>query len=367
MALRRELFPVTQRYAYLNSAAESPLNSLTHARVADYLTTTLAAPHTKPAAVRAEVKQLLADLLGGAPEDFALTPSTCQGLNMVAAGVAWAAGDNVVLPEGEHWSNCFPWLQLVARGVEVRRVPLAPDNAVPLEGVAALVDARTRVVAHAHVSFSSGHRADLRRLSQIAHHAGALLVVDGIQGAGACPLHLVEDGVDAYAAGGFKWLLGCAGTGFLYVAPAARHRIAPSLPGMFAAGGSLTELAYLPDARRYESGSLAYSLLHGWAAGLRLLKEVGVAAVFERNMALTGALLEGLAAKPRVRVVSPVGEAAGRSAIVAVTLGSAEENGELCGRLLASGVVVANRGDTVRISPNFFNTEEDVARLLALL
>ena len=364
----RDLFPVTRDFAYLNSAAESPLNLRTHARVGEYLSATLAAPHTKPAAVRAEVRQLLSELLGGAPEDFALMGSTCQGINVVAAGLPWAAGDNVVVPAGEHWSNVFPWLALAPRGVEVRRAPLGADGAVPPEAVEALVDGRTRVVAHAHVQFATGHRADLKRLSAIAHRVGALLVVDGIQAAGAAPLQLAEDGVDAYAAGGFKWLLGCPGTGFLYVSPAARARIAPTLPGMFAAGASLTELAFLPDARRYEGGSVAYALFHGWAAGLRLLQEVGVAAIFARNMELTGALLEGLAGKPRLRVVSPVGDAAARSAIVVVTTpGGAAENAALCEKLLAAGVVVANRGDTVRLSVNFFNTLEDVQKLLELL
>lgn len=365
--LHRDLFPVTQQCSYLNNAAESPLNTAAHARTCEYLATTLSAPHTKPSTVRAEVRQLLAELLGGAPEDFALMGSTCNGINVVAAGVSWVAGDNVVVPEGEHWNNTFPWLALRERGVEVRRAPLAADNAISPESVEALVDERMRVVAHTHVQFATGHRADLKRLSTIAHGVGALFVVDGIQAAGCCPLHLVEDGVDAYAAGGFKWLLGFPGTGFLYISPAARPRIAPSMPGMHSAGPSFSELVYHVDARMYESGSLAYALFHGWAAGLRLLKEVGVEDIFRRNQQLTQALLEGLAAKPHVTLVSPSKTERERSQIVVVSVGSPEGNGELCARLLAAGVVVANRGASVRISPNWFNTEADVKRLLELL
>jgi cysteine desulfurase/selenocysteine lyase len=364
--MNRDLFPVTQLWTYLNNAAESPLNTAAHARTLEYFSLALSAPHTKPSTVRAEVRSLLADLLGGAPEDFALTCSTNSGLNSVAAGITWAAGDNVVLPSGEHWSNAFPWLALRERGVEVRRVPLSGDGIVRPEDVAAHVDARTRVVAHAHVQFATGFRANLKRLSAIAHSVGALLVVDGIQAAGAVPLHLVEDGVDIYAAGGFKWLLGFPGTGFLYVSPAARARVQPTAPGMHAAGPSLTELSYHPDARAYEGGSLAYALFHGWAAGLRLLKEVGVEVIFRRNMGLTAALLAGLAGKPHVTILSPREEGA-RSQIVVVTAGSVERNGELCAKLLAGGVVVANRGESVRISPNWFNSEAEIHRLLELL
>ena len=367
LPLGRDLFPVTQKFAFLNNAAESPLNTATHARIQEYLATALAAPHTRPAAVRAEVRELLAELLGGRSEDFAMMSGTCQGINAVAAGIEWKEGDNVVVPDEEHWSNVFPWLALRERGVEVRVVPLAGDRAVPPESVEALVDDRTRVVSTAHVQFATGHRCDLRRLSAIAHRRGALLVVDGIQGAGACPVNLVEDGVDVYAAGGFKWLLGMPGTGFLYVNAEARRRIRPSSPGMFAAGTSIKEIAFHDDARQYEGGSIAYSLFHGWCAGLRVLRDIGVQAIFERNLKLTGLLLEGLAAKPHVRLMTPVADAGARSQIVAITLGSAEANGELCARLLAGGVIVANRGATVRIAPNFFNTEEEIEKLLGLL
>lgn len=371
MALRRELFPVTQTTVFLNNAAESPLNTAFHAKLASYLATALAAPHERPSAVRQEVRAALAGLLGGTPEEYALISSTAQGLNTVAAGVAWRAGDNVVLPGGgEHWSNTFPWLQLESRGVEVRLAPLEADGAVPPEALAALVDARTRVVATAHVSFSSGFRTDLARLSALvkARNAETLLVVDGIQGAGACPLDVAADGVDVYAAGGFKWLLGMPGTGFMYVRAAAQALIAPSSPGMFAADQEVTTaVAYHNDARRYEGGSIAYSLFHAWTAGLAVLQELGVARIYARNMALTSQLLDGLAAKPHVRVLSPVGSEGVRSQILVVTLGSAERN-EACGRaLLAEGVVVALRAGNVRIAPNFYNSEGEIDRLLELL
>jgi selenocysteine lyase/cysteine desulfurase len=371
MALRRELFPVTQRSAFLNNAAESPLSTAFHEKLAAYLATALAAPQDRPSAVRQEVRSALARLLGGAPEEYALVTSTAQGLNAVAAGVAWHAGDNVVLPGGgEHWSNTFPWLNLQPRGVEVRLAPLAADGAVPPEALAALVDARTRVVATAHVSFSSGFRCDLARLSALvkARNTDTLLVVDGIQAAGACPLDVAADGVDVYAAGGFKWLLGMPGTGFMYVRASAQALIAPSSPGMFAADQEVASaVAYHGDARRYEGGSIAYSLFHAWTAGLAVLQELGVARIHARNLALTSRLLNGLAAKPHVRVLSPVGTAGGRSQILVVTLGSAERN-EACVRaLLAAGVVVALRAGNVRVAPNFFNEEEEIDRLLSLL
>ena len=225
-------------------------------------------------------------------------------------------------------------------------------------------------MATAHVSFSSGFRCDLARLSALvkARNAETLVVVDGIQGAGACPVNVAEDGVDVYAAAGFKWLLGMPGTGFLYVRASAQARIAPSAPGMFAADQEVTAaVAYHGDARRYEGGSIAYSLFHAWTAGLAVLQELGITRIHARNLALTAQLLDGLAKKPHVRILSPVGSERERSQILVLTLGSAERN-EACVRaLLAAGVVVALRAGNVRIAPNFFNEEAEIERLLKLL
>ena len=98
-----------------------------------------------------------------------------------------------------------------------------------------------------------------------------------------------------------------------------------------------------------------------------MLLELGVGAIFQRNLALTELLLAGLAERPHLRLLSPVRSQEQRSQVVVVTLGSVEANRELCCRLLEQGIVVANRGDSIRISPNFYNTEEEVQRLLSLL
>jgi selenocysteine lyase/cysteine desulfurase len=152
---------------------------------------------------RHPLRPLLSRLLGGAPEEYALVTSTGVGLGLAAAGYAWAPGDNVVVPADEHWNNTFPWLALRARGVDVRLVPLNVD----------------------------------------------------------------DDGIDVLACAGFKWLLGLHGTGFVYVRKGVWDRIQPVLPGMFAAEDNLHELLWLPNAQRYETGSLAYSLFYAWTAG----------------------------------------------------------------------------------------------------
>jgi selenocysteine lyase/cysteine desulfurase len=269
----------------------------------------------------------------------------------------------MVLPAGEHWNNTFPWLALRDRGVDVRIVPVGADERVHPSDVGALVDTRTRIVAVAAVRHSTGYRADLKSLSRIAHDRGALFVVDGVQAAGAVPLDVVEDGIDVLAGAGFKWLLGMHGTGYLYVKPSVRDRIRPVMPGMFAAEDDLTELRWLPGAQRYETGTLAYALFHAWTAGLEMILEIGVPAIHARVLDLTDHLIAGLRAR-QMTVVTPADSREERSAIVSFTAGSAAANQALQQRLLERNVAVALRGGRIRVSPSFYNTEDDIDRLL---
>lgn len=362
----RQLFPVTRQAVYLNNAAESPLNTRVRARLDEYLDLAVNAPQDKPG-VRHPVRTALSRLLGGAPDEYALVTSTGVGVGLAAAGYAWQPGDNVVLPADEHWNSLFPWLALRERGVEVRLVPVDEDQRVPLEAVAARVDGRTRMLATTAVRFNTGFRADLPAWSQLAHAHGALLLVDGIQAAGVVPFNIEDEGIDICTCAGFKWLLGLPGTGFLYVKREVQEKIRPVLPGMYAADNrNLKAVDYLPDARRYETGTMAYAFFHAWPAGLEILQEAGIANIHMRVMALTDRIIAGLRAK-NIPIASPVDKISERSAILAFSAGSEADNQALYERLTAQKILVALRDGRIRVSPNFFNTEEEIDTFLDAL
>lgn len=365
LASYRALFPVTEKGVYLNNAAESPLNTRVQQKLNEYLQLAAEEPQNKPQ-VRAPVRRQLAGIFGGAADDYALVTSTGVGINIAALGYQWQKGDNVVVPQDEHWNNTFPWLALRERGVEVRFVPVGDDQRSDPDTLARMVDGNTRIVSTAAVRFNSGFRANLKLLSAIAHAKGALLMVDGIQGAGVCPMNVLDDGIDILACGGFKWLLGMPGTGFLYVNNAAQGKIQPVLPGMFAAESHSRELHYYEDARRYETGTLAYSLFHAWTAGLAMLEEIGIATIHARVLRLTDRIIVGLRAKNCV-MTTPVESIDERSAIITFTMGSAAGNKRCYERLTEHRVHIALRGDHLRVSPNFYNTEAEIERFLELL
>jgi selenocysteine lyase/cysteine desulfurase len=361
----RTLFPVTGNSVYLNNAAESPLNTRVRQRLEEYLNIASEEPQNKPE-VRTIIRKQLSELFGGTPDEYALVTSTGIGIGMVASGYQWQKGDNVVLPIDEHWNNTFPWLALRKRGVEIRLVPVGEDQRIDPDKVAGMVDKNTRILSTAAVRFNTGFRADLKLLSDIAHDKGALLMVDGIQGAGVFPMNMIEDGIDILACAGFKWLLGMPGTGFLYVNKNGQENIAAVMPGMFAAENHSRELHYLPDARRYETGTIAYSLFHAWTAGLEILQEIGVSNIHTHVLRLTDGIIAGMRSR-NIEIASPVETISERSAIISFTMGSETANKNCHKKLTENNVLVALRDGQIRVSPNFYNTEEEVERFLELL
>lgn len=361
----RQLFPVTEKYAFLNNAAESPLNLAVRNRLELYLDLACQSPHTKPL-VRESVREKLSELLGGRPDEYALVTSTGMGISAVAAGYRWRPGDNVVVPLDEHWNNTFPWQALQQKGLEVRFVPVDEDSRINPEKLAALTDKNTKIVATAAVRFNSGFRSDLRKLADIAHDCGALFMVDGIQASGVVPINVETDAIDILCNAGFKWLLGMPGTGFLYVNRNVQDLIDPILPGMFAADNHSKELSYYQDARRYETGTIPYALFHGWTAGLELLQEIGIENIYQRMIMLTDRIISGLNAK-RIKIMSPVEKISERSAILVFTLGSEELNKRFYDKLLSQNIVVTLRNGLIRVSPSFFNTEAEIDDFLNAL
>lgn len=361
----RKLFPVTENVVYLNNAAESPLNTRVKEKLNEYLELDLKHTHKKPP-VRGQIKDELSAFFGGLPADYALVTSTGIGAGIAAAGYRWEPGDNVVIPADEHWNITFPWLALRDQGVDVRLVPVGDDERIDPDEVAKLVDSRTKILVTTAVRFNTGFRADLLLLSEIAHNRSALFMVDGIQGAGVYPINLVADGIDIFACACFKWLLGLPGTGFLYVNKNAREKIEPVLPGMCAAEKHFRRLEYYPDARKYETGTMAFSHFYAVTAGMDLLTEIGIDNVHDRVILLTDRIINGLKSNG-VIVRSPVDRLEERSAIVSFTLGNEERNKDFCEKLKAENIIVALRDGCIRVSPNFYNSEDEIDLFLDLI
>lgn len=361
----RALFPVTNEAIYLNNASQAPLNTLVNERLQAHLKAELNSVDKK-GFDRTTIRLLLSKLLGGSTEEYALTTSTGVGMGMVSQGLQLQKGDNIIIPEREHWNNCYPWLALRKKGVEIRWVKINADNSFDPEAFEKLIDDKTRVVALAAVRFNSGFRPNLAAIGKIAHKRNALFVVDVAQAAGMIPIDVEKYQIDVMAGCGFKWLLGLHGTGFLYVSKRVVKRIQPILPGMFSAENRYDELSYYDDTRKFETGTIAYSLFHAWSAGLELLLDIGINNIYEKALENTDLLIDGLQ-KRGYHIVTPIKSRKERSAIVHFNTGSLSTTKALYHQLKDHNILVTLQAENIRVSPNFFTQKKEINAFLDLI
>jgi cysteine desulfurase / selenocysteine lyase len=371
--IREKEFPIVQAYTYLNSASVGPLPTRTlraveeAAAVGQFPNTPRARAMPTP---EGEAKTRLARLIGARPEEIVFTGSTTHGINICAHGIAWRPGDNVVVPQADFPSLSYAWHQMRERGVEVRFVPWA--GAGPeVEDIMSAVDSRTRAVSCSVIKWDTGHHVDVEALGLRCAARGCLLIVDAIQAVGAQSLDVRAARISALATHAFKWLMAGFGLGALYVAPDALDRIRPVFvtAQSFAGDPDTFEAAapMQPGATRYSaiaSNKLGQTAL---VASLGLIEEIGLNAIEKHRRSLSELLYAELRRRGSgLRLVSAA-DPARRSAIITFTLGSRERDAALVEELDSKGIIVALRPLGVRVSPNFYNTEGEIARLLDAL
>jgi selenocysteine lyase/cysteine desulfurase len=360
-------FPVTQSCVYLNHAAVSPLPRRVHEAMIGLLTDVHqfgSAHWNRWLEAYATVRRAAAQLLHAEPGEIAFCKNTSEGISLFANGLDWNPGDEVVSIEGEFPANYYPWKRLEGKGVNLRLVK-QEGGRVSLDAIAATITPRTRVLAVSFVQYLSGFRLNLEQLGALCADRGVLFFVDAIQGLGAFPLDVKRARIAGLAADGHKWLLGPEGSAIFFVGQDALERIRPTTVGWMSVRGwndfSTRELVWREDARRFESGSLNTAGIYGLGAALDLLREVGVSNISERILALTARLRQGL----RQRGYEIFGPALDEECSGIVSLHPRKRDAESLARLLASrGVQVAARGGKVRVSPHFYNAEQEIDRVL---
>lgn len=365
----RKLFPASGNLVHLNHAGVSPISRRVADAVCAFLQDALNICEERYRAWEEEserVRERCARFIGAKYHQIAFVKNTSEGLSLVAAGVDWRPGDNVVAVEGEYPSNVYPWWALQRRGVELRLVPQR-QGLVHAQDLAQACDPRTRVVAVSLVDWATGARNDLPLLSRVAHRFGALFCVDGIQGVGVLPLNVEDAAIDCLAVGGHKWLLAPEGCGWLYLSDRALSQVQSVLHGW----KSVTDCdRYLPyhfepraDALRFEPGSLPHLGIRALGAAVGLLSEVGADQVWQRVRQLTGDLYDGLK-RLGAEVISPWHDGA-RSGIVVFRVPG--DCAALVAELNRRGFVVRMRSGGVRAAPHFYNSEQEIARFLAAI
>jgi len=367
----RDLFPVTQRYAYLNHASEGALPRPVTLAMTRYLENR--STHGSEARIdwdrdAERVRATAARFLGAQHDEIIFTGSISHGLNIVAAGLDWRLGDNLICAETEFTANIYPWTNLRRRGVEVRFAP-ARGGRILITDLVTMMDRRTRLVAISFVEFCTGYRVDLDALSALCRERGVYLCVDGIQGLGALQFQVDQTPADFVAAHAAKWMLGPIGAAFLYVRQDLLSQLEPVMSGWRSVVDRDNYFCYDSPLReggeRFEPGSLNAVGLVGMEAALELLLSIGMAEIEDRILSLTDLLIAGLDARGCI-VTSPTANRRERSGIVCFRHPTVPST-TLMENLKRANVLVSLRGDVIRVSPHFYNNEADLKRLLDTL
>ena len=302
--------------------------------------------------------------VGASGDEISFLRNTGDGANVLARGLDWRPGDEIVLCANEFGANAMPWLALRELGVVVRFID-APERRMTPELLEATMSERTRLVALSWVSFADGYRHDLAALSATAHARGALFCVDAIQALGAFPLDVKREGIDALYAGGAKWLLAVAGVSFLYVSPELRERLKVRWRGWRDVADIWNFLDYdqplAAGGARFEGGTLNFLGIAALDASIGLIAEAGTAAISAHVLGLTDRLVAGLESLGAAILSDRSdGHASG---IVTFTLEGSDP--VALGRALGrDGIVTTFRTSGIRVSPHGHNTPAHIDALL---
>jgi selenocysteine lyase/cysteine desulfurase len=375
-ALRRDEFPwaLAGDTIYLNNASTGPLPERT-VRVATEWARLRATPHKvafdRQFGTLEKGRELIARLIGADATEIALATNTTFGVNLAAFALPLKKGDVVLSPDKEFPANVYPWMALAARkGVEYRMLQ-CDDDVLDVERLAReLEDDRVRCVTVSWVQAVSGARVDLEALGALCKSRGVFFVVDAIQGLSAIQVDLSKIHVDIFCSGAQKWLVGPWGAGFVYVRKELIPQLEPHDVSWMAVRGAddFTKLldydfTWRDSARKFEFITLPYQDIAAMNASLELIHELGPANVSAHTLRLAQSIVDWASDRDDVSLVTP-SDANRRAGIIAVRPKDPRAASE---RLTAAGVVHSLRESGIRLSPHFYNTQEEIQRVLEIL
>jgi selenocysteine lyase/cysteine desulfurase len=366
-------FPLTEEWSYLN-AANVALMPMSAAKVMTDWQTDVALNGSNNFNDHAEdtafdgLRDQGAKLFGWRPEDIAGGSSCTELLSSLAWAVMPKEHENVVSTDIVFPSTIYPFTRVSHHtGCEIRLAP-GHNGYASFDEIVKNIDHNTSVVSISHVEYTGGQVYDLAALAEVAHAHGALLIVDATQSAGAIPIDAPASGADAIVAGGYKWLCGPFGAAVMYLAPHLQNTLDPGFVG-FRSHNNMWDLSpdrleYPDTAKRFESSTMAFGCIKGLEKSIKYLTDIGIARIYDHNIALADRLIEGLNDLD-VEVVSPMTPSE-RTSIVTCRIEGFNPR-EIVDSLKERNIVAHKRQDFLRFSPHVYNTDRDVDRAITEL
>ncbi len=361
----RSRFRIFQRKIYLNSCSQGALSDAVQIGLEDYIASwhEQGSPWETWVEHYEAARAAFAKFINASPDEVAIVTSASAGINSIASALSFRERNKVVMGEFEFPTMGHVWLAQRARGADVQFVS-AEGNRIPSANYEKMIDRNTLMVPLTHVCFKNGFRSQVHAVTQIAHQAGALVMLDDYQDCGTRPVDVKAMDLDFYVTGTLKYLLGPPGLAFMYVRKDLISKLVPTVTGWFAQTNPFAfdpqHIDLSPTARRFESGSPSVPNVYAAMPGFQMLQEIGMENVSTHIRKLTQSLLS-TALDMGIRVKTP-----SDSAGPLVVLQSSDAN-LLVQKLAESDIVASSRHDGLRIAFHVYNTLDDVNAVMEVL
>jgi cysteine desulfurase / selenocysteine lyase len=368
-------FSLMPGHTWLNVASEGPLPKIA-GKALEQAVEWKSSPHLltipKFQQVPLELKKSIARLVHVEEQDVILGNSATYGLHLLANGLEFKAGDEIILLQNDFPTDILPWLSLQKKGVIVHQLK-AKEHVLTHEELSKAINRRTKLVCLPLIHSFTGFKHDIKSISRLCHDHGILCVVNLSQAAGAFEIDLNQWDADAVVCAGYKWLLGPYGTGFCWIRKDLRQQLNYAqnywISLMDEASLNAEGLVQLEDdhtSRRYDVfGTANFFNYVPWTASIEYLLSIGLDRVHEHNQFLVDQLIDGLDGK-YFDLLSPRSKKE-RTNIVVFSHKDASKNHDLTKYLKEKGFYVALWKNKLRVSPHIYNTSQEIKGLRVAL
>ncbi|MFV1985115.1 MAG: aminotransferase class V-fold PLP-dependent enzyme [Thiohalomonadales bacterium] len=365
-------FRINSDIYYLNHAAVSPWPTRTRQVVCDFANenNTMGSFNylewmKNEQALR---EQLVLLINASSSDEIALLKSTSEALSVVAYGIEWKFGDNVVISNQEFPSNRIVWESLQNQGVEVRKVDLSSDNS-PEIALIKQIDSRTRILSISSVQYATGLKLNLAELGQACKTAQCLFCVDAIQSIGAVSIDVQECEIDFLMADGHKWMLAPEGLALFYCRACHIEKLQLHQYGwrMIEEPHNFqqTDWKCVKNARRFECGSPNMLGIHALKSSLSLLLEIGITQIEQYIFSNVHYLFDLLNDIPDIKIITDTRD--NRFAGIVTFQSQTKDHEQLYQYLMKNKVMCAYRAGGIRFSPHFYTNKNILKSAVSIL
>ena len=368
-ALRAE-FPTLESKNYLNSCSLGLLSNRSRQAMNRYLDLWTekgaAAWYVEWMAELDAVREEFAKVINASPDEIAVMPSVSSAVAAISSSLELNEGDSLVTTALDFPTIAHNFLAQERNGVESNIIQPRDKIKIDLDQFEEAINNRTRMVATSRVYFTSGYIQDVAAITEIAHRNGALSFIDDYQATGQIPIDVQETDVDMLVSGGLKWLMGGPGIVYMYVKGELIDQLSPTITGWFGHRDQFdfnpNEMVYKDTAGRFEAGTPSVAAIYTGAEGMRMVNEIGPAAIREKTSELTDHLVARLAEEGFSLRVPEDNRLHASNTMVEM-----DDPASMVEELAAQNIIVDFRPGAVRLSPYFYNTLDEIESVVSAM